>query len=194
MLTLLIKPQAGLAIMLYLVWRHRREARALAIPLVAVALAVIPISILGTPPLILQWLDNTVLNPSSENLVFWSINNVSLTDHLGLLLGAGIAVAAIGGIYALMQLGNHRWTQNHTYSSIFLFSMLLSPYASNQGMIVPLALVPSWSALAIQYVVLFASSSLGVFRENSAWFALLFGASALWLYVPSTENQEKQAS
>jgi len=189
LLVLLIKPQGGVAIILYLLWKHRNEARALILPLMAVALVAIPISLLGTPPLIVQWLDNTFVNPSNENLEFWNINNVSLADHLGFLPGVIIVIIAIGGLYGFMRLRGHQWTQNHTVSSIFLVSMLLSPYASNQGVIVPLALVPSWPAVALQYIVLYTFSSLGVFRENSAWFALLFGVSALWLYVPRPEKQ-----
>ena len=78
-------------------------------------------------------------------------------------------------------------------SSIFLVSML-SPYASNQGMIVPLALVPSWSALALQYVVLFTSSSLDVFRENSAWFALLFGQARCGSTCPAQRTRRNRLS
>lgn len=65
---------------------------------------------------------------------------------------------------------------------MFLLSMLLAPYASNQGLIVPLALVASWPAVAVQYVVSFALAAAGIYLENSAWWALLFGVSSLWLY------------
>jgi hypothetical protein len=188
LLTLLIKPQAGLVVLLYLLWKHRDQAMSLIVPLMAAVLTVIPISLLGEPPLILQWLDNAVVNPSDENLLFWSINNVSLTDHLGLIIGGVLVAAAIGGVYALFKLCARPWTQNHKYSSMFLLSMLLGPYASNQGMIVPLALVPSWWSIALQYTVLLILSYLDVFRENSAWVALLLGVSALWLYAPSAES------
>ena len=187
LLMLLIKPQGGLVVLLYLLWKHRDQARSLIVPLVAVVLTVVPISLLSSPPLILQWLDNAVVNPSDENLLFWSINNVSLTDHVGLIPGAVLVAIAMGGVYALLRLRARPWTQNHQYSSLFLLSMLLGPYSSNQGMIVPLALVPSWWSVAMQYAVLGALSYLEVFRENSAWVALLLGVSALWLYTPRTE-------
>lgn len=187
MLALLIKPQGGGLILLYLVWKHRDQAKRLLVPLVTVAVIVVPTSLVGSPPLILQWLDNIFINPSSENLGFWSINNLSLTDHVGLLPGAAIAAASVGGVYALMRLRRRLWTQNHAYSSILLLSMLLAPYSSNQGMIVPLALVPSWWSVAMQYAVLLSLSYLEVYRENSAWGALLFGVSALWLYAPKPD-------
>jgi len=188
LLMLLIKPQSGLVVLLYLLWKHRDQARSLVVPLVAVVLIVVPISLLGEPYLILQWIGNAVVNPSKENLHFWSINNVSLTDHVGLIPGGVLVAIAMGGVYALLKLRARPWTQNHKYSSMFLLSMLLGPYSSNQGMIVPLALVPSWWSVAMQYAVLLILSYLEIFRENSAWVALLLGVSALWLYVPRTES------
>lgn len=187
LLILLIKPQGGLVILLYLVWEHRDQAKSLIVPLVAVALTVVPISLLGRPPLILQWLDNILVNPSNENLYFRSINNVSLTDHVGLIAGVGLVAVAMGGVYVLFRLRARTWTENHKCSSLFLLSMLLGPYSSNQGMIVPLALVPTWWSVAIQYALLSTLSYLEIFRENSAWVALLLGVSALWLYGPSEE-------
>lgn len=191
MLALLIKPQGGALIILLLVWKHRHQVKDLIAPLVAVVLFTVPVSLAGTPPLVLQWLDNAVFDPSSENLRFWSINNVSLTDHLGFLPGIVIVTVAWGGVYLFIRLQRRPWTWNHTLSTGFLIPMLLGPYASSQGMIVPLALVPSWWSLAMQYVFLFIASYLDIFRENSAWFALVLGTSALWLYAPAEKHSSQ---
>jgi hypothetical protein len=194
MVTLLLKPQGGIAMILYLVWRHRSAIEDLIIPVAAVILTIVPISLVGTPPLALQWMRNAIYSPSSENLRFWSINNVSLSDHLGLLPGVLIVATAMIGVYLFMRRTGKIWTRNHTESSIFLLPMLLGPYASNQGMIVPLALVISWPALLIQYALIFVFSYLNAFREYSAWFALLFGLSGLWLYGPSPHSHPNDST
>ncbi len=189
---LLIKPQAGGAMILYLIYKHRKEYRDLILPLALAALLIVPISLIGYPPLFMQWLNNTVFDPSEINLSYWSVNNISLTTFFGLLAGSGICILALGGIFILRRLFKKRWTQNHTVASIFLLSMFLGPYASNQGMIVPLALVMSWPALILQYILSIALSALDVYIKYSALWALFFGVLFLWFYNPANENQEVQ--
>lgn len=94
MVFLLIKPQGSLVIILYLVWKNRDRPRRLIPQLIGIGLTVVPISLIGEPPLIVQWLNNAVFNPSPRYLYFWSINNVSLTDHLGLIPGVMVIGAA----------------------------------------------------------------------------------------------------
>jgi len=186
---LLIKPQAGGVMILYLIYRHRKEFRNLVLPLVLAALVIIPISLVGSPPLFMQWLNNTVFNPSETNLSYWSINNISLTTLFGLPAGIIISAFAFGGIFILRRLYHKRWTQNHTLTSIFLLSMVLGPYASNQGMIVPLALVTSWPALILLYILSVSLSALGVFIKYSALWAVFFGVLFLWFYNPVDGDQ-----
>lgn len=186
---LLVKPQGSLPIIAYWLWTNRHEWRGLIAPLLLVALVVVPTSLIGSPPLLLQWLDN-IRNPSPVNQEFWAINNVSLSDHLGPLPAVVIVGATLTGLYALMRFRERPWTRNHTLSALFLVSMLLSPYASNQGVIVPLAFVPSWPAVLIQYTGALIGSFFEVYREFSAWWALLFGLSALWLFRPTAQNAD----
>lgn len=57
-------------------------------------------------------------------------------------------------------------------------------------MIVPLALVGSWLAVVLQYIVLGVTAQFGVFREFRAWWALLLGVAALWFYMPALQNPD----
>jgi hypothetical protein len=189
---LLVKPQGGILIILYWLWVHREDWRELLVSLGIAVLIVVPISLVGKPPLFLQWLDN-IQNPSQVNQNFWAINNVSLSDHLGPIPAVVIVSAALVGLAAFMRYRGKNWTRDHTYATLFLVPMLLGPYASNQSMIVPLALVPSWPAVIIQYVVAFTASYFEIYRVYSAWWALLFGLSALWLFVPQDQKKISDA-
>jgi len=183
-LLLLLKPQSGILMIIYLCWRHRQPIRGLLAPLVVVMLVTIPISALGKPPLFYQWIQNTIIDPSRQNLEYWRINNTSLTAHVGWLPGSLIVAASLCGTYLLMRSLDRKWAEQHTYAGIFAVSMLLGPYASNQGLIVPLALLASWPALVMQYVVLYIAPQVGVGRENSTWWALTLVIGALCFYRP----------
>lgn len=185
---LMIKPQGGLLMVFYFIWQKRHQLKTLILPFLMLLLVVLPISLMGKPPLFYQWLDNIVFNPSEQNLLFWQINNVSLTSRFGFWPGILIFGLSMGGLVALMRFKQKPWTQNHTYASIFLISVLFSPYASNQSMIVPLAFLPSWPALLIQYVFSFTLSFLGVYQQYSGLWALLFGIFALWFYQSAQDG------
>lgn len=185
---LLIKPQGSFLLIFYWLWTTRNRWRELIAPLVFVALVTIPISLIGQPPLVMQWFDN-LQNPSEDNQVFWQINNISLTEALGIEFGAVAVGASIGMVYWLRHRQRGVWTKNHTYATLLVASMLLSPYTSNQSVIVPLALVPSMTSLTLQYVVIFTGSALGIYREFDPGWTLLLGLCALWLYRPPAEEE-----
>ncbi len=63
-----------------------------------------------------------------------------------------------------------------------LCRLLLSPYASNQSVIVSLALMPSGMSFALQYTVVLLGSALGICRDFDPWWTLLLGLCALWCY------------
>lgn len=176
---LVIKPQGSFLLILYWLWAERRGWRALIIPLVFVGLVTIPISLVGQPPLIVQWLDN-LRHPSEDNQLFWDMNNVSMTEGLGVTLGVAVVMCSLGAFYWLKRRSGN-WTRNHTHAALLLASMLLSPYTSNQSVIVPLALVPSGASVALQYVIIFIGSALGIYRDFDSWWTLLMGLCALWL-------------
>lgn len=182
---LLVKPQGGFLMVLYLIWQSRQDLRKMLVPFLIALLAIVPVSLLGKPPLVLQWLDNLFYHPSSQNLTYWQINNVSLTALLGIWQGVCVFVVGLGGVIALMRSKHKPWERNHTYASIFLLSILLGPYASNQSVIVPLAFLPSWPALLIQYALTFTLSYLGIYQKYNALWALLLGLAALWFYKPN---------
>jgi len=110
------------------------------------------------------------------------MNNVSLAETAGLLPAAAITGGALGGAMLLMRRRGRLWTKNHTYTSLLLAAMLLSPYTSNQSVIASLAFVPSVAGVLLQYALIFGAAALGVYRPYDAWWTLLLGVAMLWLY------------
>jgi hypothetical protein len=164
LLCLLVKPQGGFLLILDWAWHERQ----LTIPFLVSGIIVVFFSLLGSPPLLIQWLNN-VLHPSPDNQEFWRINNVSLTSAIGFIPAA-----------ILVGLAAYRWRVHR--SAVLLWSaLLLSPYASNQSMIAPLALVSSWPATLFQYLVLVTAGKVGVYRELNPLWAVLFGIASFWL-------------
>lgn len=184
MAILLVKPQGGVLPILYWLWTNRKAWRGLLLPLLIVALIVIPISLVGRPSLIVQFLDN-VSRPSLVNQEFWRINNVSISQQAGWLVAVIVVPLGAALVIVLLRLQGRPWMETHTLSAMFLASMLLSPYASNQSVIVPLALVPSWQSLLVQYVIVFGGTALDIYRDFDPWWTLGIGLSALWLYRPA---------
>ncbi|MCC6906109.1 MAG: DUF2029 domain-containing protein [Anaerolineae bacterium] len=180
---LMLKPQGGLLIVPYMVWVSRRESGSLLVAGVTAGLIVLPISLLGfaPPPLILQWLDN-LLHPSAQNLLFWEANNISLTSDIGLFPAMLVVVAALLVLCYLFRRAKRIWTHHHTLASLFMLAMLVSPYTSNQSMVVPITLVPSWAAVGIIASGTLLSGVTGIYREYNAWWTLFFGLSALWFF------------
>jgi len=178
---LLVKPQGAVLIILYLLWNSRKQWAGLIWSGAVVGLITIPISLIGSPPLILQWLDN-IAHPPPEFADYWSVNNLSLTTKFT-IPGALALLLLIALLFT--RLVRHKtmvWTNNHTTASLFYLSMALSPYCSQQGLASALAFVPSWGAVLIQAAVLiFAISTKIWYYQITAWF-LLFAVTSLLLY------------
>lgn len=185
---LLIKPQGSFLLITYWLWTHRDRWRDLVIPVGLVLCIIVPTSLIGDPPLWSQWIDN-LQHPSEDNQEFWDINNISLTDAVGPVLAVLVVGASIGGLYVLRRWRGQTWTQNYTYAALLLSAMLISPYTSNQSVIVPLAFVPSLPAVIIQYVTIFAGSALKIYRDYDPAWTLVLGLIALWLYRPAHDSE-----
>lgn len=187
---LLLKPQGAVLLWLYFFWNTRKEWKQLLLPLGITALVTVPISLVGSPPLLFQWLDN-ILNPSEQNRYFWSINNFSLTYYLP----AGSAVLLLLLIALLfVLLVRYRkltWTKNHTMASLLLVSMFLSPYASQQSLSSPLAFLPSWGANLIQAVVMISGVTLYDFHDYQPYWVLFLALIPFLLYT--LQKQADQA-
>jgi hypothetical protein len=148
---MLLKPQGTMLVCIYFLWNARKRYKELLAPIAIVALVIVPISLVGSPPLALQWLHN-VTHPSAQNTFYWSINNISLT-RIYSFAGAAAILALAGLILFLFHRYNRLiWTENHTLTSLFITSMFLSPYTSQQSLSAALAFVPSWAALGIQSI------------------------------------------
>jgi hypothetical protein len=150
---LLIKPQGAVFIWFYLIWITRKKWKELVIPMILVALVTIPVSLLGSPPLIIQWLNN-VIHPSKQNQFYWTVNNISLTTKFTLPRAALILALVSLILLLLVRLKKMRWTSNHTIASLLLSSMLLSPYTSQQSISSALAFIPSWGAVLVSIIEL----------------------------------------
>lgn len=185
MAILLIKPQGGILVIAYWLWTERKEWRALVLPMGIVALIVVPISLLGSPILLVQWLDN-LRHPSVDNQEFWTINNVSLTDQIGPILALLALGASLVVLRALMGWRAKPWTLQHTYAALFVASMLITPYTSNQSVIIPIAFVPSWISTILQYLIVFGASAVGVYSDFDPWWTLFIVLSAMWLFRPAS--------
>ncbi|HEY5984578.1 MAG TPA: hypothetical protein VIU38_14025, partial [Anaerolineales bacterium] len=141
--------QATLFLLLYLAWTYRKVWRRGLVPLGTLAALTLPISLVGTPILLVQWLDN-VLRPSDQNRYFWSINNVSLTANWGLFLGGGALILSGLLLVFLWKRGTIGWTYDLTTSALLLFAMFALPYASQQTVAGGLAFIPTWPGFIVQ--------------------------------------------
>ncbi|MCU0497542.1 MAG: glycosyltransferase 87 family protein [Anaerolineae bacterium] len=174
---LLIKPQGAFLIIPYLLWRDRKQWRAL-LPAIGLTFALtVPISLIGSPPLFLQWIDN-IRTPSEANQVYWLINNVSMSAQIGIPLAAIVLTIVLGGVAWRIR---HRWQEDHRYAILLLGAILLSPYASTQSMIAATAFVPSWIAVIAQYGLTLLAGALGLYNQFVSAWMLLFGVIALLL-------------
>lgn len=178
---LLIKPQGSFLLIAHWMWSNRHTWKQLLMPVAFVTLLVISTSVIGHPPLLIQWIDN-LQHPSTDNQAFWQSNNISITKSLGLLPAVAVLSSAGVGLLVLMRSQDKSWTKNHTYASLLLAAMLLSPYTSNQSVIAALSFVPSVPGVIIQYVIVFAGAALGLYLQHGGWWALFLGMCMLWLY------------
>lgn len=149
---MLLKPQCTLPIIIYLVWKNLKNWKGLLIPLTIAAFVVIPVSLIGSPPLIFQWANN-LIHPSIANQRHWSINNLSLTANLGLWAALGICFAIFLMIGLLKRKKIIVWRENQTIAALLFSSMFLMPYTSMQSFIAGLAFTPSWLSFFFQWLV-----------------------------------------
>jgi hypothetical protein len=184
---LLLKPQGALFIWLYLFWISRKRYKEFFLPLIIVALVCIPISLIGSPPLIIQWLSN-IMHPSPQNSYYWSINNVSLTYKFTLPGAFLILICASLILIPIFRYTKLEWTNNRTISALLFISMFSSPYTSQQSISSALAFVPSWAANVVQTIGLIFALTTNSFYDYLPLWVLLFAISSFLLFIPHVEG------
>jgi hypothetical protein len=189
---LVLKPQGAVLICIYLLWTGRDDWFGLFKSLLIVALLIIPISVIGSPPLILQWMNN-LLHPSPQNEFYWSINNISLSRYFSPLSALLFVIVSFSTLFSFMKWRRRHWSNGHTLASLLLVSMFLSPYASQQSFSSALAFIPSWASFFTQSVVLFVSFKVINYWETIPLLILLIGLATLFFYQPTeyTETDDK---
>lgn len=180
---LIIKPQGSFLLLPYLLWIERHNLAHLLKSISVALIFTLPISLIGSPPLLMQWIDN-ITTPSTLNQDFWEANNISMTDQLGLPLSILVLLVTFISLYVIMRRFDKGWTHYHMIASLLLSSMLLSPYTSTQSIIASLAFIPSWIATLSHYVLMIVANGLGVYLQWSSLWMLTFGVVALW-FMPS---------
>jgi hypothetical protein len=181
---LILKPQGAVLVWPYLLWTSRSDWRSLVKPLMIVALVVIPISLIGSPPLFLQWINNLV-NATPQNEYWWSINNISLTSFLSPTAAVAILFFSFTTLFSFMKWKRRKWSKDHTLASLLLVSMFLSPYTSQQSFSSTLAFVPSWASFFIQSSVLMISFKFFDYWDLIPPLILLIGITSMYFYQPS---------
>jgi hypothetical protein len=183
---LLLKPQGAILIWLYLLWNSRDDWKGLIKPLLIVALVVIPISIIGSPPLVVQWITNLV-HATPQNEYWWSVNNISLSSFLSPVAAVAILFFSFSSLFSFMKWKRRRWSKDHTIASLLLVSMFLSPYTSQQSFSSALAFIPSWASFFTQSATLIISLKFFQYWDLIPPLILLIGVISLYFYQP-TEN------
>ena len=186
---LLLKPQGAILIWLYLLWISRENWRGLIKPLVIVALLVIPISVIGSPPLFLQWLNNLV-NSTPQNEYYWSVNNISLSSYLSPLSAVAVLIILFVLLLVVMRLKGKHWSKGHTLASLLLVSMFLSPYTSQQSFSSALAFIPSWGSFFIQSLALIVSFKIFDYWDFIPLLILTIGLASLYFYQPRSTKAD----
>lgn len=193
---LLLKPQGAILLFPYLLWQKRKQWKELLLPLSAVALITVPISLLGNPPLILQWLDN-ITNPSLQNEIWWAVNNLSITAKINWLPAIALLLAISLSLRSLVRAGRISWTNNHTLASLLALSMFLSPYTSNQAYSAALAFIPSWPLVGVEAIASFLPvayyyliDDIWILHGNSVWFAIPLFLIAIYFHNPSNKRAQ----
>jgi hypothetical protein len=180
---LLLKPQGAVFIWFYLIWNSREKWKELIIPFITVALVTIPVSLFGTPSLITQWLHN-VTQPSEQNQLYWSSNNISLATRYTLPGAVLILISVSLILLLLVRLRKIVWSSNHTIASLLIMSMFLSPYASQQSISPALAFVPSWRAVVMSAAGLIWGSSDSRYFDILPLWVLILTVSSFLFFIP----------
>ena len=148
---LLVKPQCNIFLIIYLLWESRSDLKKEAVQLAILGLIILPISFMGSPPLIIQWLSN-ISFPSVQNRLFWAANNISLTARYNFYFAFGILFLAGILLYLFVKLKLIFWKHDQTLFLLLLCSMQLLPYSSQQSFSGGLILIPSWPGLIYQWL------------------------------------------
>jgi hypothetical protein len=189
---MMLKPQGSILIIAYFFWQYRQRWKELFFASLIAALIMLPISLLGSPPLLLQWLDN-IQHPSEQNQLFWTINNLSLNNQFGFIPAALIIGLSYAALYGLMTWRGKSWTKHHSWASLLFASMFLSPYTSLQSTIAAFAFAPSWPASLLQFLfVILGAMNKGAILFPQLWFFLL-ALFALW-FAPNTSKEKSEDS
>lgn len=187
----LLKPQGAILIWLYLLWTSKEDWQGLIKPLLIVVLLVIPISIIGSPPLFLQWLNNLVI-PTPQNEYYWSVNNISLSNYLSPLSAVVVLIILFALLLVTMRLKGKHWSKGHTLASLLLVSMFLSPYTSQQSFSSALAFIPSWGSFFIQSLVLIVSFRFFDYWDFIPLLILTIGLASLYIHQPVSTKDDNQ--
>ncbi len=155
-------------LLVYWLLRLRRQPRQLLMVLAVAVAITLPISLIGSPPLLAQWFAN-ITQPNGENLDVWTSNNLSLSTRYGVAFAVPLVIVTFGGLYWWLR---RRWEADYSISLSLTASMLLAPYASNQSAIVPIGLHPSWRITGLQYLVTFSAVALNAYARVDDWMVL----------------------
>ncbi len=188
---LLLKPQCTILLILYLLWTNRAKWKKELIEIGIVGLIIIPISLFGTPPLVLQWLNN-ITHPSPQNQFYWSVNNVSLSARYSFWIALGTLVLILSILFLIKKRGMITWKLDQTISSLLLGSMFLLPYTSQQSLSAGLAFIPSWPGYIQQLLVLGVSLVLPSFHDNISFWTLLMAFFSLVFFCFSQTSKDGQ--
>ncbi len=188
---LLLKPQVSMLLLLYWLWTLRRQPRQILL-ILAVAVAVtLPVSMIGSPPLLAQWFQN-LTHPVAANLDHWVYNNLSLSVRYGWAFGLAVVALTFGGLLFYLHMRRKRLPPDAPISLSLSATMLLAPYAANQGAIVPLALHPSWRVTLLQYALVFGAAILNVYALADDW--ILLSLVVLSVALAARSGQRKSAT
>lgn len=181
LLLLSLKPQSGLLLAALLVWHFRHQWQRFFLPALLTALIIAVPSLLGSPPLFVQWIEN-LRDPSDINVVRWQANNVSFTADAGFPVAAVVTLVLLGALFLLFRRLHRPVTRLHQYAAVLLVSVLLSPYASHQSLVGFAVLVPSWPAVLLQYAAMSVFLLLDTYQAAAGFWTLLFGLLYLWFF------------
>jgi hypothetical protein len=179
----LLKPQGMFFIWIFWLWIYRKRWMEMLVPFGLVLLVTVPISLVGSPPLFLQWINN-LQNPSVQNEYYWTMNNLSLTSSLGLLPGLAVLLLAILIVATGVRLNWIQWSRNHLYTSLLLLSFFVLPYTSQQSLSSAFAFIPSWPAFAIQFGRRFLGIRYLDYYINIPLYVLFCALIALFCFKP----------
>jgi hypothetical protein len=188
---LLLKPQVSALLLLYWLWTLRRQPRQILLVLLVALAIILPISLLGSPPLLAQWFHN-LTHPVAANLDHWVYNNLSLSYRYGWVFGLAVVGLTFGGLLLYLRLRRKRLPDDAPVSLSLTGMMLLAPYAANQGAIVPVALHPSWRVTLVQYVLVFGTAILNVYALADDW--ILLSLTLLSLVLAARVGEKKSAT